>query len=185
MKVKVAQLGPTLCDPMDCSPPGSSVYGILQARILEWVAIPFSKGSSQTSVFPALFKVMGTVQDKQVLEITFKSYAMHVEKRIICTKSIISSCLNACVDCINYRAGIISYNKLAYSLKLSYSLGFPGGSVVKNSPANQFDPWVRNMPWRRKWQPTSSICAWEIPCTEEPGGLQSTWSLKSWTQLSD
>ena len=36
-----------LCDPMDCSPPGSSVHGILQARILEWVAIPFSRGSSQ------------------------------------------------------------------------------------------------------------------------------------------
>ena len=36
----------TLCDPMDCSPPGSSVHGILQARILEWVAIPFSRGSS-------------------------------------------------------------------------------------------------------------------------------------------
>ena len=34
------------CDPMDCSPPGSSVHGILQARILEWVAIPFSRGSS-------------------------------------------------------------------------------------------------------------------------------------------
>ena len=34
------------CDPMDCSPPGSSVHGILQARILEWVAMPFSKGSS-------------------------------------------------------------------------------------------------------------------------------------------
>ena len=37
----------TLCDPMDCSPPGSSVHGILQARILEWVAISFSRGSSQ------------------------------------------------------------------------------------------------------------------------------------------
>ena len=37
----------TLCDPMDCSPPGSSAHGILQARILEWVAIPFSRGSSQ------------------------------------------------------------------------------------------------------------------------------------------
>ena len=37
----------TLCDPMDCSPPGSSVDGILQARILEQVAIPFSRGSSQ------------------------------------------------------------------------------------------------------------------------------------------
>ena len=36
----------TLCDPMDCSPPGSSVHGILQVRILEWVTIPFSRGSS-------------------------------------------------------------------------------------------------------------------------------------------
>ena len=34
-----------LCDPKDCSPPGSSVCGILQARILEWVANPFSRGS--------------------------------------------------------------------------------------------------------------------------------------------
>ena len=37
----------TLCDPMDCSPPGSSVHGIPQSRLLEWVAISFSKGSSQ------------------------------------------------------------------------------------------------------------------------------------------
>ena len=47
----------TLCDPMDCSSPGSSVNGILQARILEWVAIPFSRGSSQPRIkprFPAL-----------------------------------------------------------------------------------------------------------------------------------
>ena len=40
-KVKVAQLCPILCNPMDCSLPGSSVCGILQARILEWVAFPF------------------------------------------------------------------------------------------------------------------------------------------------
>ena len=42
LKVKeseVTQLCPTLCDPVDCSPPGSSAHGILQARILEWVAI--------------------------------------------------------------------------------------------------------------------------------------------------
>ena len=37
----------TLCDPMDCSPPGSSVHGVLHARILEWVAIPFSRGPSR------------------------------------------------------------------------------------------------------------------------------------------
>ena len=36
----------TLCDAMDCSPPGSSVHGILLARILQWVAMPFSRGSS-------------------------------------------------------------------------------------------------------------------------------------------
>ena len=38
----VAQSCLTLCDPMDCSPPDSSVHGILQARILEWIAMPFS-----------------------------------------------------------------------------------------------------------------------------------------------
>ena len=43
----VAQSRPILCDPMDCSQSGSSVHGILQARILEWVAFPFSRGSSQ------------------------------------------------------------------------------------------------------------------------------------------
>ena len=43
----VAQSCLTLCIPMDCSPLGSSVHGILQARILEWVAMPSSRGSSQ------------------------------------------------------------------------------------------------------------------------------------------
>ena len=42
----VAQSCPTLWDPMDCSPPGSSVHGILQARIQEWVSISYSRGSS-------------------------------------------------------------------------------------------------------------------------------------------
>ena len=41
-KSEVAESHPTLCDPMDCSLPGSSVHGIFQARVLEWVAISFS-----------------------------------------------------------------------------------------------------------------------------------------------
>ena len=45
--VWVAQSCLTLCDPTDCSPPGFSVHGILQAQILEWVAVPSSRGSSQ------------------------------------------------------------------------------------------------------------------------------------------
>ena len=46
VKVLVAQSCPALYDPTDCSPPGSSVHGIFQTTILEWVAISFSRGSS-------------------------------------------------------------------------------------------------------------------------------------------
>ena len=46
---KLLQLCPAVCDPVDCRPPGSSVHGIFQARILEWVAKPSSRGSSQPS----------------------------------------------------------------------------------------------------------------------------------------
>ena len=46
VKVLVTQLCPILCDPMDNTPPGFSAHGIFQARILEWVAIPFSRGCS-------------------------------------------------------------------------------------------------------------------------------------------
>ena len=44
---EVAQSCPTLCDPMDCSLPGSSVHGVFQARVLAWVVIPFCRGSSR------------------------------------------------------------------------------------------------------------------------------------------
>ena len=46
VKVLVTQSCPTLCDPRDCSLPGSSVHGIFWAKILEWVAIPSFRGSS-------------------------------------------------------------------------------------------------------------------------------------------
>ena len=58
MKVKreseVAQSCPTLRDPMDCSPPGSSIHGIFQARVLEWGAIAFSgTGDAMDQYFPS------------------------------------------------------------------------------------------------------------------------------------
>ena len=57
----VTQSCPTLCDPMDCSPPGPTVLGILQARILEWVAISSSRGSSLAKdlASPALAETIG------------------------------------------------------------------------------------------------------------------------------
>ena len=57
-QVLITQLCPILCDSMDCIPPGSSVHGILQARILEWVAIPF-RGSSWLKVQTRIFRIAG------------------------------------------------------------------------------------------------------------------------------
>ena len=57
--VLVAQLCSTLCDSMDCSLPGSSVHGILQARTLEWVAIPFSRGSSRPRDQTQVTRIVG------------------------------------------------------------------------------------------------------------------------------
>ena len=55
---KSLQSCPTLCDPMDHSPPGSSVHGALQARILEWVAMPSSRGSSQPRDWTRVFLLL-------------------------------------------------------------------------------------------------------------------------------
>ena len=57
LSVLVAQSCPVLCKPMDYSPPGSSVHGIIQARILEWVAILFSRGSSQPRDRPQVSRI--------------------------------------------------------------------------------------------------------------------------------
>ena len=53
MHAKSLQSCPTLCDPMDCSLPGSSVHGIFQARVLEWIAIAFS------NTYSSIYKIAG------------------------------------------------------------------------------------------------------------------------------
>ena len=64
VKVLVTQLCPTLCDPMDCSPPGSSAHGILQARILVLsVAIPFSVYGGVLLISTTPLKALGRVRE--------------------------------------------------------------------------------------------------------------------------
>ena len=69
--VLVALSCPTLCDLMDCSPPGSSVHGILQERIMKWVAISYSRGSSwsrnwtQVSCFVGSFFTIWSTREAQ------------------------------------------------------------------------------------------------------------------------
>ena len=65
MHAKSLRLGLTLCNPMDCSPPSSSVHGILQARILEWVAISFSRESTQ-GLNPCLLHLLHWQADYQL-----------------------------------------------------------------------------------------------------------------------
>ena len=105
---EVAQSCPTPSDPMDCSPPGPSIHGTLQAGVLEWGAIAFSD---------------------------------------------------------------------AFSFKSTLIRGFLGGASGKEPDCQfrrrrrpRFNPWVRKIIRRGKWQPPP--LAWEIPRTEEPGGLQ-------------
>ena len=76
-KVLVAQSCPTLCEPMDCSLPGSSVHGIFQARILEWIAISFSRG-----IFPTQGLNRGLPHCRQILyHLSHQGSPIHLKHR--------------------------------------------------------------------------------------------------------
>ena len=71
----VAQLYLTLCDPMNYSPPGFSVHGIFQARILEWVVISFSRESSDLGIEPVVSYIAGgffTTEEAHICKYIFK-----------------------------------------------------------------------------------------------------------------
>ena len=84
-EVLVAKSCPSLWDPMDCSPPGSSVCGILQARILEWVAIPFSRGPSllrnqtQVSHITGRFFIVWATRSHMTQQSYFWAYTLKVK----------------------------------------------------------------------------------------------------------
>ena len=71
-----------LCDPMDCSPPGSSIHGVLQARILQWVAIPSPRGSSWHRDWTHVFCVSGIASGFFTIEPSGKKPLMVVIKSI-------------------------------------------------------------------------------------------------------
>ena len=140
-KKKVAQFCPS--DPMDCSPPGSSVHGISQARILEWVAISFSRGFSwprnQTEVPCTAGRLF------------FTSWA--IKEASLCLSSIVAKLQlllglrwwlrgkSICLQC--GRSGFNPWlRKIPWrrdSLPIAVFLGFPGGSDGKESACNAGD----------------------------------------------
>ena len=128
-----------LCNPMDCSPPGSSVKGISLARILEWVAFFSSRGSSQLrdqSLVSCISCIAGEFFSCWAME---KAYG-----RDVC------------------------FTKFFFTIKLKYLWASLVAQLVKNSPA-MWETWVQSLGWEdplEKGKATHSrILAWRIPWT--------------------
>ena len=126
-----AQSCPTLCNPMDCSPPGSSLCGIFQVRIVEWVAIAFSRGSSQPRTEPECLAssalAVGFFTTRATWKGPINQLYPNTNKVVVC-----------------------------FFFKKETLLGFPGGSVVKNPPPSAGDtdsipgPGSAHMPWSKE-----------------------------------
>ena len=159
MKVKseseVTESCPTLSDPMDCSTPGSSVHEILQARTLEWVAISFSRGSSQPQ--GSNLRLLHWQADSLPLShqgspstLYFQNHFHHA-KQELCTHSTMT----------------YEWNHTVFVLLCLSTM---------------WETWVRSLgredPLEKEMATHSSILAWRIPWMEEPGGLQSTGSQR-------
>ena len=141
---KLLQSCLTLCDPMDCSLPGSSVHGILQARILEWVAMPSSRGPSrprnQTPISCSSYSA-GRFFTAEPPGKPFKLY---------------TSGLNTTIRPERIKSGLWQY--WAYLV----------AQLVKNMPAMS-ETWVQSLSWEdpldQGMATHSSIQAWTIPWT--------------------
>ena len=167
-----------LCNPMDCSPPGSSVLGISQARILEWVAISSSRGffqprnwtyiSSPSCIAGGFF----TSEPRGKPELYLKHLKQQVEQRKGSPNPIGSKARTWLEKSCSVQRMEICITSLGTFWKLAGETvfigtmirgGFTRDSAVENPSVMQetwrcgFDPWVGKSPWRRKWQCTPVI----------------------------
>ena len=152
---KSLQSCPTLCYPMNCSLPGSFVHGILQARILGWVAFPFSRGSSQPRDWTQVSCIAGgffTIWATR--EAWFDSWCNAGDPGSI--------------------PGLGSSPGEGIGYPLQYSWASLVAQMINNPPARQ-KTWVWSLGWENLLEEGmathSSILAWRIRWTEEPGKL--------------
>ena len=158
---KVAQWFPTLCNPVDCSLPGSSIRGILQARILEGGVISFSRGSSRPRDWTQVSWIAGRC---------FTLWATR-EAPVLGRRwwhPLQSSCLENPMDGGAWWAAVHGVAK-SWAQLSAFSVTFHFHALEKEMAAH------------------SSIYAWRIPGTEEPGGLPSMGSHRvghDWSDLA-
>ena len=109
VNVLVAQRHLTLSDPMDCGPQGSTVHGILQVKILEWVVIPLSRGYSQARDRTQVSCIEGTFFTKYLNHEGRPNVSIHMNKLVnmfsVCEyvpilENLGLLCMYMCVSCI-------------------------------------------------------------------------------------
>ena len=129
----VAQLYQTLCDPTNCSPPGSSVHGILQARRLERMSFLPPEDLPDPGI-------------KQTL--------------VSCTSGRFFPILQGTYM---YRHIYVCYALYVVYIHVHIHMGLPGGAMIKNlcqcrrCKRLMFSPWVGKIPWSKKWHPTTPL----------------------------
>ena len=174
---EVVQSCLTLCDPMDYSPPGSSVHGIFQARILEWVAISFFRG-----IFPTQGLNLGLPHCRQILySLSHQGSDRHTVNYWLTQDSSPGSLIpEGEVKVKSERVMSDSLQPHAlYSPWNSPGQNTGGGSLSLLQGISQPRDWTQ-----KEMATHCSTLAWKIPWVEAPGGLQSM-GLQSQTWLSD
>ena len=159
MKSEVAQSCPTLCNPVDCSLPGSSIHGIFQARVLEWGAISFSRGSSWPGDWTWVTHYRQTFY-----------HLSHQRSQESIKESSILRWNNLYVEFGQALLEIKQEIKYTFSVmqRLRPPWWLSQWRVCLQSRRSGFNPWVGKIPWRREWQPILIFLPGEIPWTEEP-----------------
>ena len=157
----VTQLFPTLCNPMDCTLPSSSIHGILQARILEW-DLP------NPGIEPRSPELLADSLPSEPLRLLY----LFIYKRWIVNLVLFD------FHQLKKKTQLATsnYSLPSNSYILMYMMGFPGGSVGKESACNV--RWAGSLgqedPLEEEMATHSSVLAWNIPWTEELDRVQST-----------
>ena len=155
-----------LCDPIDCSPPGSSVHGMSQARILEWAALSSYRGSSWSRDWTHVPWVSFTGSWILYHCTTWQATYPYTPSFLISLPFMLTQSIEQSSPCRTVQV-------------------FPVVQMVKNLLVMQeprFDPWVKKILWRWEWQSnpiqTVDSLIWRIPWTEKAGGLPSMGSQR-------
>ena len=143
---KVTQSCPTLSDPVDCSPPGSSIHGIFQARVLEWGAIAFSRG---VLINPGI--------EPRSLTLQMDSLPAEPQVKYKNTEVGSLSLLQQLFLTQESNWGLLHYRRILYQLSYQGSLYSVKVPIILE----------------KEMVTHSSSLAWRMPGTEEPGGLPS------------